>query len=366
MKTSVLLRILPFFLLPGLVSSCIREKSTDNQLNTTASDGTALVITGAAARITQESALLESLYRSGELKHVVFISGASSGALNSVMLNAILSGKYSWERYHKLIESLSNEQVFLQEDRKIPVDTQPLRELLKRIVNDSLGFYTMSDLPVPTSFSVVSIRALHGIERTYRLSNIKINSESDPNLDIVDVLMASIAFPLAFPPVGIENSTTLPGGSYIDGGVGADQVPYRAVLEYEEFRKKPVSEMLVISRKSDAVPDLAEELELLGVQKGQLFDKLGISLEDITQEGFLLKYRTLIRDYPALAEKTRIYVPDFDRVFHMFDFNSLNEQYTVTMDWAQTHHPVPLKDYVDLMEAERIKPTEKIKEALAH
>jgi predicted acylesterase/phospholipase RssA len=49
--------------------------------------GTAIIMTGAAARIPQEAALLEELYNRQLLKNVVFISGVSSGALNAVALN---------------------------------------------------------------------------------------------------------------------------------------------------------------------------------------------------------------------------------------------------------------------------------------
>jgi hypothetical protein len=56
-------------------------------------------MTGAAARIPQEAALLEELYNRGLLKNVVFISGVSSGALNAVMLNGILSREMTWKEY---------------------------------------------------------------------------------------------------------------------------------------------------------------------------------------------------------------------------------------------------------------------------
>ena len=61
--------------------------------------GTAIIITGAAARIPQEAALLEKLYQNGELSQVEFIGGASSGALNAVILNGILSKKITWSQY---------------------------------------------------------------------------------------------------------------------------------------------------------------------------------------------------------------------------------------------------------------------------
>ncbi len=56
-------------------------------------------------------------------------------------------------------------------------------------------------------------------KKKFRLSNIKINSESDPDLDIVDVLMASTAFPIVFPEQKINNAPTLPDKYFVDGGL---------------------------------------------------------------------------------------------------------------------------------------------------
>lgn len=64
--------------------------------------GIAIVMTGAAARIPQEAALLEELFNRGLMKNVVFISGVSSGALNSVALNGILTGKMTWAEYKEV------------------------------------------------------------------------------------------------------------------------------------------------------------------------------------------------------------------------------------------------------------------------
>jgi predicted acylesterase/phospholipase RssA len=58
--------------------------------------GIAIIMTGAAARIPKEAALLQELYNRKLLRNVVFISGVSSGAINSVALNGILSGKITW------------------------------------------------------------------------------------------------------------------------------------------------------------------------------------------------------------------------------------------------------------------------------
>jgi predicted acylesterase/phospholipase RssA len=69
---------------PGKRAEHIPESAVSFERN-----GVAVLLTGAAARIPQEAALLEELDKRGLLEDLVFISGVSSGALNSVMLNGI-------------------------------------------------------------------------------------------------------------------------------------------------------------------------------------------------------------------------------------------------------------------------------------
>jgi predicted acylesterase/phospholipase RssA len=84
--TTIIFAGLPFLaILALLIISGRKSVGIDNQIYPKRS-GTAIVMTGAAARIPQEAALLEELYNRGLMKNVVFISGVSSGALNSVAL----------------------------------------------------------------------------------------------------------------------------------------------------------------------------------------------------------------------------------------------------------------------------------------
>lgn len=308
--------------------------------------GTAIIITGAAAKIAQEAALLEQLHKQGMLNDVVFISGASSGALNAAVLNAILSKKFTWEGYIKILGNLSNNDIFIRNGDKLPVNTQPLRNLISRILTDSLGFEKLSDLPYPTSFSVVNLKVLPLKDRTYRLCNRKINSESDSTLNIVDVLMASTSYPFAFPPVNIRNIKTIPDVPYHDGGIAADHVPYHALIEFEKYSGFEVEKMIIISRKRDSIPNTNLELEQFGIDKFKFFDKLGVSPEAISNRGFYKRLKELEVESPSLAERTYVYVPDFEEEFLMFDFTTLKKQYEVTSRWAQTHSPVLLKDYL--------------------
>lgn len=306
------------------------------------SQGTAITITGAAARIPQEAALLEQLYNTGELKDVTFISGVSSGALNAVMLNAILTGKYSWKRYRNLLFSMNNQSVFYTTDKPLPVNTSPLRQLLTILLHDTLGYYKLRDLPIPTSLSTVSLNIRSWADHTFRLCNQKINLESDPELDLVEVLMASTAFPLAFPSVRISKCTTIPKGRYIDGGTTADYIPYRAVLEFEKFSRHNFNRMIIVSRKLDTEEGLRKELLNMGISKLDLVDKLGIAFEDLAQRAFFRGLESLMKEAPVLSDKTFIYLPAISGEFPLFDFNNLKNQYQSTRDWARTHKPIAL------------------------
>ena len=110
--------------------------------------GVAILITGAAARIPQEAALLEELDNRGLLKNLVFISGVSSGALNAVMLNGILNGKLTWNDYKNILSNLKNSDIYVENAyRKLPLNTLPARELYKSTVENRLGYSRIGDLP---------------------------------------------------------------------------------------------------------------------------------------------------------------------------------------------------------------------------
>ena len=310
------------------------------------SKGTAIVITGAAARIPQEAALLEQLYNTGELKNVTFISGVSSGALNAVMLNAILARKYTWIRYRNLLFSLNNQSIFYSTDKPLPVNTEPLRQLLTTLLHDTLGYFKLKDLPYPTSLSTVSLNIKSWADHTFRLCNMKINLESDPELDLVEVLMASTAFPLAFPSVRISKNSTLPPGRFIDGGTTADYVPYRAVLEFEKFSRHNVERMIIVSRKLDTEEGLRSELLNIGIGRLDLVDKLGIAIEDLAQRSFFRGLESLMKEAPVLSAKTYIYLPAIAGEYPLFDFDNMKEQYDASRKWAMTHNPIILPKFL--------------------
>lgn len=308
--------------------------------------GTAIAMTGAAARIVQEVALLEELQKTGWLRKPCFISGTSSGALNTVMLNAILSNRFSWDRYHNILFNLKSEDVFIRDGNKLPLNTDPLKNLLIRTIRDSLGFDSLGSLAYPSAISITDIRVLPLGTRTYRMSNIKMNKESDPAADLIDVLMASTAIPVIFPPVRFQLASGLPTTTFIDGGVAEDHIPYQAIIQYEKYRGVGIDTLIIVSRKCDTTSQLSNEMENFGAKDKQLFEKIGVRIENMAHEGFIRQMKALQANYPELAAHTYIYIPDFEENFHLLDFNQMKEQYEITAKWAKTHKPVPLDEYL--------------------
>lgn len=337
-------------LMPILFSANIFQTGAQNitaKVSARPPEGTAVLITGAAARIPQEAALLESLYNNGMLHHVVFIAGVSSGALNTVMLNAILTKKITWNEYRNILFNINDSDIYRSKDKKLPVDTAPLKSLLTSILHDKLGYFRIGDLPVPSAISITDIDILKLIRRNYRLSNLKINPESDPSLDLVEILMASTAFPIVFPGVRIDNAPTLPDHDFIDGGLVDDHVPYTSLLQFIKYRGQSVDTVIIVSRKSVLHPDLSEELLTLGINDKGLMDKLGISPEDFLMSAFIKGLRSLQKEAPDLAKRTLVYIPDFEQNFLMLNFNDLEEQYRTTSEWAARNKPVSLEQFLN-------------------
>jgi predicted acylesterase/phospholipase RssA len=343
-------KILPRFLAILLVAfASIMDESatqTENAAAMLPRSGVALIITGAAARIPQEAALIQALDERGLLKDLVFISGDSSGALNAVALNAIHSGRMSWKRYREILSSLHNDDIFIQTGKKIPVDTTPLRTLLTRIVEGEMGYTSIGKLPITTAITITRLSDL-GLGRTaYRMCSKKINTESDPSLSLVDILMASTAYPVVFPPTRIRNAVTIPDIDYVDGGAGEDYVPFEALLEFERSRGRGVERVYIVSRKNDTVPEISAELRSLGVDDHGVFDKLGISMDSVASRRLARNLRAYAKQAPELAARTFIWKPDFPGNYLLFDFNTLEAQYAATEAWAAQNAPISLEQYL--------------------
>jgi len=342
--------ILPLILIISLSVLIIPFSKKETKIQETVfpkpRNGVAVLITGAGARIPQEAALLEELDKRGMLKNLVFISGVSSGALNSVILNGILSKKITWDEYKKILFNLRNNDVYVQEGKKIPLSTFPARDLFKRVVEEKLGYFTIGDLPFVTGISFTHPEDIYLKKNVYRMCSRKINKETDTTLSLVDIMMASSAIPIVFPPARIRNVKTIPDVEYVDGGVGEDYIPYHSLLEFEKFRGAGVEKVYIISRKSNSLTDSKKELKIIGVKEKGLLDKLSISIDAILKKKIVKSLEVYAIETPELIPLTYVWIPDIEGSFLLLNFDNLEEQYILTSEWAKTHDPLPLGDFL--------------------
>ncbi|TFG83662.1 MAG: patatin-like phospholipase family protein, partial [Spirochaetales bacterium] len=316
-----------------LSGSCANRDSGEQSVSGSQDtrQGVAILITGAAARISQEAALLEELDARKLLKDVVFIAGVSSGALNAVALNGVLSGKIAWEDYRKILFRLKDSDIFIQNGAVLPVNTEPARALFRHVAVDLLGYEHIGDLPITTALSITRMKDL-GFEKTaYRMSSRRINAETDTTLDLVDILMASSAFPLVFPIARIQRATTIPDVGYVDGGFSEDNVPYRALLEFEAYRGVGVERVYIVSRNNGGVPEISEELKRFGINDHGVFDRLGVNFDSITNRKMTESLEKFTKDAPELASRTFVWKPDFAKDFPLFSFDTMQTQYDLTV-----------------------------------
>ena len=344
----ILVPLLIIILTVILIISLNRDEDKIEEPVPISRHGVAVIMTGAAARIPQEAALLEELDRRGLLHDLVFISGVSSGALNAVVLNGILSGKLSWNEYHRILNHLKNSDIFTKEENKLPLNTSPARELFINIFENKLGYHSIGDLPYPTGISFTHLNPFDLKKTVYRMCSRKINPETDTTLSLVDIVMASSAFPVVFPPVRISNVSTIPDVEYIDGGIGEDHVPYHALLEFEKYRGVGVEKVYIISRKSDSIPEISKELSGLGIDDRGIFNKLNISLDAILSRGIMKRLEEYSANAPELVPLTYVWIPQYSADFLLFNFDDLEEQYSLTTNWARKNKPVPLRDFLSM------------------
>ena len=54
----------------------------------------------------------------------------------------------------------------------------------------------------------------------------------------------------------------------------------------------------------------------------------------------------MAEDAPELVDRTYVWIPKYNADFLLFNFDNLKEQYDLTSQWAKTHDPVPLGNFL--------------------
>ncbi|MEM9339404.1 MAG: patatin-like phospholipase family protein [Bacteroidota bacterium] len=337
--------VLAYFILL-LFSGCEETELPVFQEATGTPSGTALIITGASARITQQLALIERLHEQGRFNNLAFISGVSSGAINATMLNGILDPdlNFTFEDYKNIVLNLSNSDVLDNSRNNLPVDTRPLWNTFDRIITNTLGYDSFDDLPIPTAYSNTNF------------DTREIESASNvPELDqvggrLVESLMATTAFPVAFPLIRINEKT------YVDGGL-VENIPANVVLQEQLRRAMPFDTVYIVTFQKNTETRWGDELNFLGIGGTRedllevTLEKTGFDTDELSQQAFLDDLIRIQTNYPEFARRCFVYEPAVEDApyYGVFDFSSETamDSYNSVREWAQTNTPLRLGEFLD-------------------
>jgi predicted acylesterase/phospholipase RssA len=304
--------------------------------------GIGIAFSGAGGRIGQHIALAQALI-TGNYPGAVpirpsYLSGASSGSISSVLVNAIIESEethrinWTWAYAEQLLFNLTTSQVIDLTWEGIAridvnmlegyiVDNTPLINFLTTYFH-SAGYYTLGDLYIPTAITLVNQSS--GLPQRFW--------SDDPQwqaLDLVEVVVASCSIPIAFVP----RQVNMLGDTYwIDGGTGIDTLPVFSLLD-----RSSVESVYVICYASALTsgggtePGWVQDIRLLA-------NSLSV-IDNMRVELFLAGIQDLGEQMKKPAYS---YIPVFNETFSTFDFDEEKLEFTLATQWAIMNNPLRL------------------------
>lgn len=311
----------------------------------------AVFLTGAAARISQEVALLDKLIVDQGLKlseQNTLLAGFSSGSLNIAAINMAFcdDSPIDWkEDYQKnTLFSLTNDDVFKkQKDGKISIfDTRPLRKTLNKFLSLK-DIKAYGDLPFQSYVLTYSYRHLATTEWARNFGK-----DDNSNLKASDLFMASTAIPVVFPDQKIrkavkKGSRNFPKGKFADGGTHGTFDNFE--VEMGLFIKDNgaiLDDLYIVSpmRKEDDSDDLLEiENSLVDKMEGVVKSALGKVLSNMSFRGFM-KFLKALQQYQLdnkIAKQVYVSIPFLDKNTGILDFNVEEEAYDKVTAWTKNN-----------------------------
>lgn len=326
----------------------------------------AILLTGAAARISQEVAIIDKLIEKQQLTISpanTLLAGFSSGALNIVAINACFRDEspLSWNDYYKdtILFNTQNSDVFLR-NKLIPFNTSPLKKKITDfLINSKLE--TLEDLTFQSFILTFSFRRL--------LTLWTFNEWNRHNkLYLSDLLMATTAIPIIFPDQSIncsdESHRLFSRGRFADGGTGGTFKRFEHYLKRYIFQNGKLDKIFIISPMREVTNEDYENFyqmipvkEIFNLELKE-FKLLKVFLEMISQDGF----DTFIHRFFKWTQKRKIAneiyvcIPSLDKNFPILNFNRQKEQYDAVSSWFDEHPEqlaVPLESYVSLIHSRK-------------
>ncbi|MCK9205481.1 MAG: hypothetical protein M0P66_00070 [Salinivirgaceae bacterium] len=318
---------------------------------------TAVFLTGAAARISQEVALLDQLMAQKGLtlsQDQTLLAGFSSGSLNLAAINACFSkgSKLGWDKYYKqsVLFPLRNSQVY--KVKLLPFDTNPLRDTVTTFVKN-MDCQWMGDLPFHSYILTFSWKEMETLWACSRDDNQKA-------INLVDMFMASTAIPVLFPSQEIHcqpgKTSNFPDGRFADGGTGGTFKQFEHYLGTYVAANGPFDKLYIISpmrEKADKESRLMKAF-LKAEHKGGIdFAKLDDHLGNISLNTFL-KFCERLNNWSfngkPMANEIYVSIPQMKRNFNILNFNRQQKQYETVGQWIKDHPEklaIPIQEYLD-------------------
>ncbi len=323
---------------------------------------TAVLLTGAAARISQEVAMLDKLMdpKGCGLKisqDDTLVAGFSSGSLNLAAINACFSNgsQLGWDTYYKqtVLFPLRNSDVY--KVKFLPFDTAPLRNTIQEFV-DKMNCKYVGDLAFYAyilSFSYRKIKTLWACSQ----------NPDDHYLDITDMFMASTAIPILFPWQEISSETgqprEFPEGHFADGGTGGTFKQFDGSIGEYVRQNGQFDNMYIISPMRERAGD--EDKEILELVKGNGATGVDISgflnhVKSLSMNTFL-KFIKQLNDWKyngmAMAQNIYISIPEMDNNFPMINFDLQKPQYDAVTAWIGANPDklaIPIDEFLKIHE----------------
>lgn len=296
----------------------------------------ALMLTGSGGTLSQEVAIIDQLIQKNKIeinqKHtMLFASGTST--INAVAINACFckNSSCSWENYYKniFLETLSDDEIYMKV-HPVQWSTHAMRNKLKMLL-DKAGFNAISELPFLTSLLISSS------SRT-KTTWMKSRSAKHENGDLCDILMASSAIPVLFPPQVINSIQDLPlqikEGTYQDGNSNGIFFNFRKQLKKIISTHHKIDELFIISpqRTIDPASIIAQKFSGMTMEEQETF---GDFLNHISLNGFLafLLELQVANKNNKIAGKIYVTIPETLEHYPLLDFNNQGIKYQTIYNW---------------------------------
>ena len=323
----------------------------------------ALFLTGAAALISQEVALIDKLIEKKGLEispEQTMLAGFSSGALNIGAINACYrkENPLSWNDYFKdeVLFKIKTSDVFVRE-KFIPVNTQPLRETLTDFL-DNADLNTVHDLTFESFILTFSYRRL----TTLWASNL---FNQHHQIKLLDLMMATTAIPLIFPDQTIhsldDRKRKSIKGRFVDGGAGGSFKRFEHYLKKYQNQQGQLDKIYIISPMREVSPEDYEELNKM-VPSTDLFRMdikdfkvLRFFMEMISKNGFdsfIKRFHRWTKNH-HIANEIYVCIPQMDKNFPLLNFDHQKKQYHSVCKWVDENPDklaIPLAEYVERFE----------------